>query len=521
MLKRAFLALALALAPLPAFAQSSKLSLLSAGVAITGTDLFYDVQTAGTGGVKITAAQLLTYMQAGVLNVGTTAVTGGSSGQCLTISSGLLGSAACGSGGAPGAPTSSLQYNNASAFGGISGASSNGTTVTFSNSDLLLLGSSTGATTFTSANAGASNFTLTIPANTGTIAETNLAQTFSAAQTFNSGNLVLAGATSGTTTLIPTAAASGTATFPANTGTVAELNLAQTWPAIQTFSVANGIVYSGATTGTQVACLGLDASNNVIKSAAACGSGGGGTPGGTSGQIQYNNASAFGGFGFTDASANTAIVNGTTAQNFHVYNTESGGTLPTPTNYERAAITWSSNLLVFGTQQGGTGSTRDIQISSPNNNIYIGNATAANGNSINGSMWFWNTTMGAGTGSSLLITGTGTNVIRMASGINFGWSSGDPSTLGTDTAFNRVATNLVEVNNGTAAGVAQLRLNGQTIASLPGGIAPACNATYLGARATVNNSSQTLSAGIGAIISTTTGTNIVPVFCDGTNWRIG
>ena len=41
---------------------------------------------------------------------------------------------------------------------------------TFTNSDIKLLGSSTGATTFTSANAGASNYTLTFPAATATLA---------------------------------------------------------------------------------------------------------------------------------------------------------------------------------------------------------------------------------------------------------------------------------------------------------------------------------------------------------------
>lgn len=41
---------------------------------------------------------------------------------------------------------------------------------TFTNSDIKLLGSSTGATTFTSANAGASNFTITVPAVTDTLA---------------------------------------------------------------------------------------------------------------------------------------------------------------------------------------------------------------------------------------------------------------------------------------------------------------------------------------------------------------
>src|SRR6516225_9681987 len=142
----------------------------------------------------------------------------------------------------------------------------------------------------------------------------------------------------------------GTLTIsPAAGPAVASLALghANTWTGIQTFSTANGLVYSGATTGTQVACLGLDASNNIIKSAAACGSGGGGTPGGTTGNIQYNNAGAFGGFGFADGSANTAIANTTTAQSFTVYNTWSGGTLPTPTNYERGVFDWTTNANVL------------------------------------------------------------------------------------------------------------------------------------------------------------------------------
>lgn len=52
------------------------------------------------------------------------------------------------------------------------------------------------------------------------------------------GGLALANATSGTVTLAPTTGALGSAvaTFPANSGTVAELNLAQTWTAGQTFS---------------------------------------------------------------------------------------------------------------------------------------------------------------------------------------------------------------------------------------------------------------------------------------------
>jgi hypothetical protein len=204
------------------------------------------------------------------------------------------------------------------------------------------------------------------------------ANTWSGVQSFTNGDLSLLGATSGNTLLEATAAAgAGTvATFPANTGIVAELNLAQTFSAIQTFSATNGIVYSGAATGTQVACLGLDASNNVIKSAAACGSGGGGTPGGAASSIQYNNAGAFGGFGFADGSANTQIVNTsatTTAQSFKVYNTWSGGALPNPTNYERATIDWvtTANTLTIGTEALGTGTARDISFSIPSNHAYF------------------------------------------------------------------------------------------------------------------------------------------------------
>ncbi|MGD0144476.1 MAG: hypothetical protein ABSC92_15090 [Rhizomicrobium sp.] len=48
---------------------------------------------------------------------------------------------------------------------------------TFTNSDIRLLGSSTGYTTFTSANAGASNYTLTFPAATDTVAYLAASQT--------------------------------------------------------------------------------------------------------------------------------------------------------------------------------------------------------------------------------------------------------------------------------------------------------------------------------------------------------
>jgi hypothetical protein len=54
---------------------------------------------------------------------------------------------------------------------------------TFGNNDLLILGSSTGTTTLASANNTATAYTATLPINTGTLAEINLAQTWTAQQT--------------------------------------------------------------------------------------------------------------------------------------------------------------------------------------------------------------------------------------------------------------------------------------------------------------------------------------------------
>lgn len=100
-----------------------------------------------------------------------------------------------------------------------------------------------------------SDSTLTISPTTGAVVaslNTGHANTWTAAQSFNSSDLVLKGSTSGTTTLNAAATAGATtATLPANTGTVAELNLAQTWTANQTFpsaSIANSVLANSSIT---------------------------------------------------------------------------------------------------------------------------------------------------------------------------------------------------------------------------------------------------------------------------------
>lgn len=86
------------------------------------------------------------------------------------------------------------------------------------------------------------------------------------------GSVALGNATSGTVTVQPVTGALGsvTASLPANSGTVAETNLAQTWAAIQTFN-ANDLVLGGVTGSTQ--CLHASSSGVVTGTGSDCGSG--------------------------------------------------------------------------------------------------------------------------------------------------------------------------------------------------------------------------------------------------------
>jgi hypothetical protein len=121
---------------------------------------------------------------------------------------------------------------------------------TFTNSDIRLLGSSTGYTTLTSANSGSSNYTLTIPAATDTLDLLGTAQTFTAVKTFTNSDINLLGSSTGYTTFTSGNSSSSnyTLTIPANTGTLGELNLAQTWSAVQTYNNSD-INLLGSSTG--------------------------------------------------------------------------------------------------------------------------------------------------------------------------------------------------------------------------------------------------------------------------------
>ena len=106
-----------------------------------------------------------------------------------------------------------------------------GAVQTFTNSDIALLGSSTGATTFTSANASITNYTLTIPAITGTVITsadtgtvTNTMLAGSIAVTKLSGITTLSGSNTGDQTISITGDVTAAGSVGALTSTVTKLN---------------------------------------------------------------------------------------------------------------------------------------------------------------------------------------------------------------------------------------------------------------------------------------------------------
>jgi len=82
------------------------------------------------------------------------------------------------------------------------------------------------------------------------------------------------------------------------------------------------------------------------------------TPGGSSGQIQYNNAGAFDGASLWREDANTITQrNGTSAQAGRWANTWTDGS-----NYELGRAQWVSNVFTIGTIKAGTGVARGLAL---------------------------------------------------------------------------------------------------------------------------------------------------------------
>jgi hypothetical protein len=183
----------------------------------------------------------------------------------------------------------------------------------------------------------------------------------------------------------------------------------------------------------------------------AAAGGAGGTPGGSSGQVQYNNAGAFGGTNIWVEDANTrAHRNGTTAQALRVYNTYTDAS-----NYERLSIDWTStaNTCTIGMQAAGTGTWRDLVIpaglaSSCNINMKAGgyiNFSFSN----NVTLQFYN-----GNAS-------------IASNSILGWNPATSVSGANDVGITRSASGVIAFGNGNSVGDASISILARTKAGVP------------------------------------------------------
>ena len=146
--------------------------------------------------------------------------------------------------------------------GDITGGKYNGLTVTTTTGTLTITNGKTLAASNTLTLAGTDSTTMTFPSTSASIARTDAGQTFTGTQTFSSPIAVGSGGT-------------GLSATPTN-GQI---------------DIGNG---TGFTRTTLTAGSGISITNGAGSISIAA-TGGGGTPGGSTTQVQYNNAGAFGG----------------------------------------------------------------------------------------------------------------------------------------------------------------------------------------------------------------------------------
>ena len=172
-----------------------------------------------------------------------------------------------------------------------------------------------------------------------------------------------------------------------------------------------------------------------------------------------------------DAADTLALRRSTNAQIFRVYNTYTDGS-----NYERLAFAWSSSIATISTDAAGTGTVRSLRLNGSTLSLMSGGAQRWN---VNSSGHFL-----AEADNTYDIGASGANRPRNV-------YIGGSTVIG---AFHTVGVS--------------------TVAALPAAAGAARAQIF------VSDSSVAAAGNFGAIV-VGGGANIVPVFCDGTNWRIG
>ena len=271
-------------------------------------------------------------------------------------------------------------------------------------------------------------------------------------------------------------------------------------------------------------------------------SGGGGSPGGSDKQLQYNNAGAFGGMSGTswdDANRSLTVTGATVTASKPIFDLSqtwnAGGTAFTGWKFNVTDTASDAASRLFDYQVGGTSKIsgdkdgfyncqgfRVYTGGSPYASIYTagtvgspiiyGNSYVSTEIALDAYAWW------------IRVIGTryagydGYKIAAMlSSSARILWTSGSDARGTQDTGLARNAAGVVEVNNGTAGTLRDLRArNVRTDATTVSSLVAASTAGA-GARGFVTDATAT------TFLSTVAGggANKVPVVSDGTNWLIG
>lgn len=284
------------------------------------------------------------------ITVGTTAVTSGTNGYVLYDNSGNLGNEAAsslvfttGTLSLSGNLTTSGAYADTLTFPGaytytFPGATSTLATPsvaqtwsaaqTFPSSDILILGSSTGYTALASANAGSSNYTLTFPAATDTVTTNAATQTLT--------NKTISGSSNTLSNI-------GNTSLTNYTMTIGGQSIALGG---STTNQGNGSkIQLGSGSLTSGDCLQADSSGNVVDAGGPCTTGGGGgtVSSGVAGNLPYYASSGTAVTGNANLNVSsgvlTAGIAGSVVGGYAVANATSGSiTLSPPTGALGSAV---------------------------------------------------------------------------------------------------------------------------------------------------------------------------------------
>ena len=301
--------------------------------------------------------------------------------------------------------------------------------------------------------------------------------------------------------------------------------------------VFSGLLQSAAsvTTGSGATYMGLNSGSDVtLFSNAYSGSSGAGIAVQSTGQYSFSsttNATAAADVKlFRDAAGILAQRNGANAQTSRVYNTFTDAS-----NGEWGEIGWASNVLSIGTKANGTGAARNLQfvvggVSKLDYGVTVANTISMLGGS--------NPFQVANNGVNVVVTAAGTGSLLFAVGGNYSfgimntphrsvsmpndglyaWSSDGGPQDTQDAAFSRISAGVIGVGTGaqgSTAGTlkaAVVATPGTTVSSLPAAATAGAGARAFVTDATASTFGTAVTGG---------GSNAVPVWTDGTTWKIG